>query len=175
MKKTLYLLISLCFAAFLFVFGGCDFMTTSNFMGTSNKNDNTTNKVYYLGETATTSENVDYIVTSVKNTTKIGSEETENNFIIVTVKITNNGKEVWDKSPSSFILLCDGAEYEYNFDATLSLPDHMSYFTEINPGISKTVNIAFETPNKSTESLYSIKLERYSAQDSITIKLQERE
>ena len=153
----------------LFAITGC-FPAEEN----SNK-ENNSNTVYYLGETATNSKNVNFTVTSIKNTTKIGYTETENNFIILTIRIENKGNESWTQNPNNCILLCNGAEYEYS-SATYSLADSMSGFNEINPGISKTMSIAFETPNKSTESDYSIKLEGYSfwEDDSVTIKLQER-
>ena len=169
MKKIWRLFVSLCLVVLSFSIAGC-FFTEEN----SNKSNNS-NTVYYLGETATNSKNVDFTVTSIKDTTKIGYNETENNFIILTIRIKNNGNESWEQNPNNCVLLCNGAKYEYN-SATYSLADSMSSFTEINPGISKTMSIAFETPNKSTESDYSVKLEGYSfwKDDSVTIKLQER-
>ena len=129
----------------------------------------------YLGETAVNSDGVEFVVQSVKDTQKIGYTTTENNFIIVTIKISNNGKESWEQNPNNCVLILDGAEYEYS-SATYSLDNSMSGFTEINPGITKTMSIAFETPSKSSENSYSIKLSGYSlwSDDSVTIILKER-
>ena len=110
-----------------------------------------------------------------KHTQKIGYTATENNFIIVTIKISNNGKESWEQNPNNCVLILDGAEYEYS-SATYSLDNSMSSFNEINPGITKTMSIVFETPSKSSENSYSIKLSGYSlwTDDSVTIILKER-
>ena len=142
--------------------------------GTDEKGD-TNNGDVYLGETAVNSDGVEFVVQSVKDTQKIGYTTTENNFIIVTIKISNNGKESWEQNPNNCVLILDGAEYEYS-SATYSLDNSMSGFTEINPGITKTMSIAFETPSKSSENSYSIKLSGYSfwSDDSVTIILKER-
>lgn len=145
--------------------------------GTDEKGDTNNGKTQdvYLGETAVNSDGVEFVVQSVKDTQKIGYTTTENNFIIVTIKISNNGKESWEQNPNNCVLILDGAEYEYS-SATYSLDNSMSSFTEINPGITKTMSIAFETPSKSSENSYSIKLSGYSlwSDNSVTIILKER-
>lgn len=188
MKKAFIIIISLCLAFCLFTFVGCDFaistddisndMTdTNNSSSTNNSATNTNNSTreYYIGETAKNSDNVYFTVTAVQNTTKIGYTNTENNFIIVTIKISNNGTEAWSQNPNNCTLICNGLEYEYS-SATYSLDNGMSALDDINPGITKTMKIAFETPSKSTEKAYSIKLSGYSfwTDDSVTIKLQNR-
>lgn len=167
MKKLIsILLIIICFGM-----TGC-FPTELD--GNDDNNGGKTQPVY-LGETAVNSDGVEFVVQSVKNTKKIGYSTTENNFIIVTVKITNNGKESWEQNPNNCVLILNGAEYEYS-SATYSLNDSMSSFTEINPGITKTMSIAFETPTMSNEGDYSIKFNGYSlwSDDSVTIILKER-
>lgn len=129
----------------------------------------------YLGETAINSDGVEFVVQSVNDTQKIGYTATENNFIIVTIKISNNGKESWEQNPNNCVLILGDVQYEYS-NATYSLDTPMSGFNKINPGITKTMSIAFETPSKSTENSYSIKLHGYSfwTDDSVTIILKER-
>lgn len=133
-------------------------------------------KTVYLGEVATNSKGVEFVVQSVRDTQQIGYYgTTENNFIIVTVKITNKGTESWSQNPNNCVLMLNDAEYEYSSN-TFLLDDNMSSSNEINPGLTKTMSIAFETPTKSTENTYSIKLSGYSLwnDDSVTIVLTER-
>lgn len=189
MKKAFIIIVSLCLVLCLFAFVGCDFSFESsdenddNTTGTnnaSNTNDNTSNKnnttrEYYIGETVKNSDNVCFTVTAVENKTTIGYTHTENNFIIVTLKISNNGTEAWSQNPNNCTLICNGSEYEYS-SSTFYLDNGMSALDDINPGITKTLSIAFETPSKSTDNVYSIKLSGYSfwVDDSVTIKLRNR-
>ena len=132
-------------------------------------------KGIYLGETAKNSSGIEFTVTSIEDTKKIGYATTENNFAVVTVKISNKGKEPWEQNPNNCVLILDGAEYEYN-SATYYLNNGMSSFTEINPNITKTMSIVFETPTKLSEDVYTIKLSGYSIfrDNSVSIILKER-
>lgn len=171
MKKALTLisLIALMICLSL-TFMACPFLDSDN-----NANSNS-NKTVYIGETVKNKKGVEFTVVSVQNTQKIGySGTTENNFIVVTVRISNNGSETWEQNPINCKLIKDGASYDYS-TKTYLLDNNMSSMTEINPGITKTMSIAFETPTKSTEESYSIKLSGYSlwTDDSVTILLKER-
>lgn len=188
MKKAFIIIVSLCLVLCLFAFAGCDFSFESsdanddNPTGTNNasstgntSNKNNTTREYYIGETVKNSDNVCFTVTAVENKTTIGYTHTENNFIIVTLKISNNGTEAWSQNPNNCTLICNGSEYEYS-SSTFYLDNGMSALDDINPGITKTLSIAFETPSKSTDNVYSIKLSGYSfwVDDSVTIKLRNR-
>ena len=119
---------------------------------------------------------LEFTVVSIWDTQQIGYfNTTENNYAVIKIRISNKGKEPWNQSPNNCVLILNGAEYEYS-SATFSLNDSMSSASEINPNITKTMSIAFETPTKLSEDNYSIKLSGYSfwSDNSVTIKLQER-
>ena len=132
--------------------------------------DNSKNEPVYIGQVTSNSSDVEFVVLSVTDTQTIGYNETENNFIIVTVKISNNGSESWSQSPLSCYLHKDDAKYSYS-SATYSLENSMSSMYEINPGITKTMSIAFETPTKSTEDTYSITLSDHSGSSGKTVTI----
>ena len=136
---------------------------------------NNSKKGTYIREIVTNSSGVEFVVLSVTDTSKIGYTTTENNFIVVTIKISNKGKDPWSQNPNNCKLKINGAEYEYS-SATYSLENSMSGLSEINPNISKTMQIAFETPTKSSVEQYSIELRNYSlwSEDSVTIILADR-
>ena len=171
MKKSCRALSSLLLVLITFVM----LLTSCSLLGAEKSNNGSSVQSVYLGETAINPNGVEFVVQSVKDTQKIGYSTTENNFIVVTIKISNKGKESWEQNPNNCVLILNGAEYEYS-SATYSLDDSMSGFTEINPNITKTMSIAFETPTKSSEGSYSIKLSGYSlwSDDSVTIILEER-
>lgn len=175
MKKVVQIMIAAIVSSILcIVFAGCVFDFSDDESGSNEKPGNPSSPaVYYIGDTATNEDNVEFVVESVEDTKKIGLSETESNFIVVTIRITNKGSESWSQNPNNCVLLLGDAEYKYN-SATFYLEDSMSGLTEINPNISKTAQIAFETPTKSTEDTYSIRLTGYSFFDQgVTIVLAE--
>ena len=128
----------------------------------------------YIGETVKNSSNVEFTVLEVYNTTKIGfTHITEYNFIVITLQIENKGSSSWSQNPNNCKLNCNGAVFEYSA-ATFSLDDSMTSWDEINPQISKIMKIAFETPTKSTEDTYILKLYSSIFQiNSVSIYLEE--
>ena len=142
----------------------------------NSKSNSIQNGVVYIGETVKNSNGINFTVVSVENTQDIGyNERTENNYMIITIRISNNGSETWKQNPNNCILIKNGTTFEYNSNTYL-LENGMSSFDEINPGITKTLRILFETPTKSTEEEYSVKLKGYSMfkDDSVTILLKNR-
>ncbi len=178
MKKIFQITVTAFLSVILCVlFAGCDFDFDFSDDG-SDDNQTPGNPsspaVYYIGDTAVNDDDVEFVVEKVEGTNKIGLSETESNFIIVTIKITNKGSESWSQNPNNCVLILGEAEYKYN-SATYYLENSMSGLTEINPNISKTAQIAFETPTKSTEDIYSIRLTGYSFFDQgVTIVLTEK-
>ncbi|MBR2969804.1 MAG: DUF4352 domain-containing protein [Clostridia bacterium] len=168
MKKIIYsiILLSCLIIPFSFLLAGCDLANNSN-------NSTTT---YYLGETAKNSDGVEFVVLNVKDTQSIGGRTTENNYMIITIKITNKSKEAWSQNPNNCVLILNDAEYEYS-SLTYLLEDGMSGFDEINPQLSRTFSIVFETPTKSTENIYKVKLSGYSLwkDDGVIITLKEKQ
>ena len=165
MKKVFQMTVTAFLSVILCVlFARCDFDFDFSDDGSDNNQtpgNPSSPAVYYIGDTATNKDNVEFVVVSVTDTDKIGLSQTESNFIVVTIKITNKGSESWSQNPNNCVLLLGDAEYKYN-SATYYLENSMSGLTEINPNISKTAQIAFETPTKSTEDIYSIRLTGYS-------------
>ena len=159
MKKLLSTLLALCMCISLsFTLSGCfDVMGEDPLDGMA---DRPNTNSYYLGETADIGNGVKFVVNSVRDTNKIGHNETENNYIVITYTIKNESKEPWSQNPNDITLLLDNTEFEYS-SATYSLENSASGFDEINPGLSKKFSIAFETAYKSTEKTYKIKFSEF--------------
>ena len=159
MKKLLSTLLALCMCLSLcFSLSGCfDIMGEDPLDGMTGKPN--TNS-YYLGETADIGNGVKFVVNSVYDTNKIGYNETENNYMVITYTIKNESDEAWSQNPNNTTLLLGNTEFEYS-SVTYSLENSASGFDEINPGLSKKFSIAFETAYKSTEKTYKIKFSEF--------------
>ena len=159
MKKLLSTLLALCLCVSMcFSLSGClDIMGEDPMDGMIGKPN--TNS-YYLGETADIGNGVKFVINSVRDTTKIGYNETENNYIVITYTIKNESDKAWSQNPNDVTLLLDNTEFTYS-SATYSLENSASGFDEINPGLSKTFSIAFETSYKSNERTYKIKFSEF--------------
>jgi hypothetical protein len=97
--------------------------------------------------------NIAYIVSEVKKSTKIGQNEylqktTENEYLIVKVKVTNNDKDTRTVDTNLFKLKdAEGKEYSAMADADLYVNPNNSFFlAQVNPGTSKSGYIVFEIP-----------------------------
>lgn len=94
-------------------------------------------------------------VTGVKNDKKIGlinGVKTENNFVVLTVKIKNTMQLQGGFSPKSFVYYQNKTAYFYHEDATIACSNGL-YNTEIiGPEITKTYKIVFETPSTYSSS-----------------------
>lgn len=118
-------------------------------------------KYTYIGETVTNSKGVEFTVLSVDNTTNIGYFSTTNNFVIVHTKIYNGSSEPYSRNSYNFTLLSGFAKYEHH-SATFDLSDYDPLLNEINPGITRTVSVAFETPSTTLEQHYMIQFNENS-------------
>ena len=100
------------------------------------------------------------------------TETTETNFIIVSITITNNGNKEYRANPYNFHLKKGSTEYSHH-SATYYYDNRMDAFDGINPGITKTLTIVFETPTRSIDEEYSLVCEGDSwfATDDVTIIL----
>lgn len=111
-----------------------------------------------IGEYVSDKNEVRFCVTSVEDTSTIGeSYDTDNNFIVLTIKIDNAGKEAYDVNSLRFKLIADDAEYENYSNALFALEDAL-YLDKINPGISKEYKIVYETPFTHTEKNCKLKI-----------------
>lgn len=118
----------------------------------------------YIGETVINSNNVEFTVLEVKNTKKIGFSSTDGNFIAILIKIYNGGEKSWSKNPNNCTLLLNKSKFDYS-TATYELSDSMSGLDDINPGISRTVSIVFETPTTTKNDRYILQLKGFSLID----------
>ncbi len=132
----------------------------------------------FIGDTIANVDGVDFCVTSVTDTQTVGSGysevTTENNFIVISIKITNNSNEPYDVNSLRFLLTENGNEYEYCGDA-LFVFDNQMYMDTINPSLSKEYTIVYEVPYTSAEKDWQMKILRniYSDRDFVYINLRE--
>ena len=128
---------------------------------TTGDNDNTQETIYHLNDVVISGD-LEAIVTSVTNTKYIGDEllgeGTENNFIIVTVKLKNNGSKEKYLSGSNFYLFDGKNRYEPH-TAGIHLKDTGFYLnTTIGSGISKTISIVYEIPAEYVKGNYYVNI-----------------
>lgn len=100
-----------------------------------------------------------YIASDVKKATTIGNNQylqktTENQYVIIKVKVTNNGDKSQTLDTSMFKLKdSSGKTFTASGEADTYINDDLSFFLQqVNPGTSKSGSIAFETP-KDTKGL----------------------
>ena len=133
-----------------------------------------------INETISDKNGVEFCVTNVDNQKSVGenyfSVSTDNNFIVVTIKITNNSNEPYDVKSLRFLLLCNGLEYEYSSDTILAYDNYLSTDT-INPLLSKEYVIIYETPSTSVEDEYVLKIKPniFDEKDCVYITLKQDE
>jgi hypothetical protein len=90
-------------------------------------------------------------VTSANVTTQLKSDytdvKTEDQFVVVKVAITNNDEKARDVSTNMFTL-ADGSGKTYKaYDRSVGVSgDEFLFYETINPGLSRTRSVAFETP-----------------------------
>lgn len=116
-------------------------------------------KNVYIGEEVTNNDNVVYKVTNVKNTKHLGSEflgeDTEYNFIVITIKVQNkSNKNITVSGSCADLYSSSGVKYEYK--STIYTDFIIS--EDIGSGLSKTFQIAFETPKTTKEETYTLKI-----------------
>ena len=129
-----------------------------------------------IGDPVSNKAGIVFKVESVSDSTIAGegylTETTEINFVIVRITITNNGNKEYSANPYNFHLKKGSTEYSHH-STTYHYDNGMDVFDGINPGITKTLTIVFETPTRSTDEEYSLVCEGDSwfATDDVTIIL----
>lgn len=143
------------------------------------ENENAKESAAFLGDTVTNVDGVEFCVTSVIDTQTVGSGysevTTENNFIVVSIKIINNSNKPYDVNSLRFLLTENGNEYEYCGDALFAF-DNQMYMDTINPSLSEEYTIVYEVPYISTEKEWQMKIlhNLYSDRDFVYINLREK-
>lgn len=114
-----------------------------------------------INEFVADKNNVEYCVTKVDNQKSVGADfyevTTEHNFVVVTIKIVNNGKEPYDVNSLRFVLMEDETEYQNDSNAIMAL-DNAMWMDTINPGLSKEYALVYETPTTTHDSEFSLKI-----------------
>ena len=115
-----------------------------------------------IGETASDKDGVDFRVTSVDDTNTVGegyfTVSTENNFVVLSIEISNNGDDSYDVNGLDFVLVMDGKEYECDYDAVVAFENYL-YIDTINPGITKDYVVVYETPVTSDQADCQLKID----------------
>lgn len=112
-----------------------------------------------IGDTVTNSDGVAFTLVSCENTKQVGSgllsDTTENNYILLTIKVTNNSnKSQTIYSGGSDLYNSKGQKY--NSKTSLYIDYILS--EDIGTGISKTFQVLFETPTTTTQEKYTLKV-----------------
>lgn len=114
-----------------------------------------------INETISDKDGVNFCVTNVDNLKSVGNGiteiTTENNFIVLHIKITNNSNKPYDVNALRFLLVEGENEYEYSSDALLAFDNHM-YMDTINPNLTKEYVIVYETSSTTNEKEYMLKV-----------------
>lgn len=96
--------------------------------------------------------NLSYVVTQAKKTKTVGNEflnkKTEEQFVMVKVKVKNNDKESRTIDTNLFKIKDNqGREFSADVEADIYVNNNSSFFLEqVNPGTSRTGYIVFEIP-----------------------------
>ena len=111
---------------------------------------------------------LEYTVLEVGNTKSVGSsyvgQTTENNFVIVTLKIKNNSSSEKTLTGSNFYYYSNGNRYETS-SAGIYLNDNGFYvLVEIGAGITKTIRVLYETPSEYKSSDYILVSDSYKSE-----------
>ncbi len=131
-----------------------------------------------IGDAISNSDNISICLESCENTKELGagllSETTENNFIILTLKITN-----YTNTQQTFYGDCVDLYNSKNikYEAKTSLYIDFIIAEDIDSGITKSFQVLFETPTTTNEETYTAKIgySRYTSEKKrVTFILQEK-
>lgn len=123
-------------------------------------NDESDNQTYgKIGDTLNNSDNVAICVISCENVQQLGTgilaETTENNFILLTIKVTNNSNKS-QTFYSGCVDLYNSNNVKYEDKTSLNIDYILS--EDIGVGITKTFQVVFETPTTTNEEQYIAKI-----------------
>ena len=157
-KLSIFLCCIISIISCSLLFTACDFFS-NNQNGQTNQNNQSNETNGKIGDTLTNSDNVDICLVACTNTTMLGTEylndTTENNFILLTIKVTNNSKKQQTFSATCVDLYnSKGIKYE----ATTSLYIDFIISEDIGVGITKSFQVVFETPTTTEQENYTAKI-----------------
>lgn len=143
-----------------FMLAGCTPLTDGSGSGS---------KTYGFGDTVKVGD-FEYTVNSASNATHVGSayvgDDTDNNFVIVNITVKNVGNSENDLLTKMMIYHVGNNEYEPH-SSGIYLDNGFYVLQSIGAGISKTVNVLYETPSQYTASDYlQVKASSYSSKSA---------
>lgn len=126
---------------------------------TSNSGESNKRGSYYIGDTVKNSDGVYFTVTKVENTQKLGgtyfADTTSANFIVLNITVKNNSnKQISVYGGCVDLYNSKGIKYEYYS----SLNVNYIISEDIGVGLSRSFQIAFETPTTTKQELYTAKI-----------------
>lgn len=131
-----------------------------------------------IGDTLTNPDNIAICLVSCENTKELGSglltDTTENNFILLTLKVTNHSNK-----KQTFYARCVDLYNSKNikYDEKTSLYIDYILSEDIGAGVTKSFQVVFETPTTTVEEQYSAKIgySTYTAdKDRVVFLLKEK-
>lgn len=124
--------------------------------GDETSNGNTIGKI---GDTITNADHVSICLVSCENTKELGAglltDTTENNFILLTFKVTNNSNKQQTFS-GSCVDLYNSKNVKYESATSLYIDYIIS--EDIGAGITKSFQVVFETPTTTLDEEYTAKV-----------------
>lgn len=107
-------------------------------------------KVYGVGDALKVGD-VTFKVNEIKSAQQVGNEflnkKTDQQFYMINISVTNNGKETIQTDESFFKLKGSGSTFEADSDATIYSNDDGEFiYQDVNPGITSTGWVVFEVP-----------------------------
>ena len=156
--KSLFLV-----SASLILLTGC-FTASDGSGGGGAKNDSS--KKYGFGDTVRV-EDLEFTVNSASNAKHIGSEylgaDTDNNFVIVNLKIKNAGTSEADVLSGMMTYHIDDSAYEPH-SSGIYLDNGFYVIESIGAGLAKTIDVVYEIPsNFSPDDYLEVKATSYSS------------
>lgn len=130
-------------------------------------------KEYYMGEVATIGK-LDYTIIDVYDTAYIGSaylgETTQNNFVVVRLKITNNANKSVTLYDDMFKYCRDSFRYESSYSG-IYLENGFYVCEELGAGLSITINVVYEIPSEHISTDYILAKESSYSSKGVKIYL----
>lgn len=123
-------------------------------------NNNGNLKHYYIGDKVTVG-NLEYTVNSIYDTQILGTallgEQTQNNFIVISLTVKNIGNSEVTLTSANFEVLKGSAKYSVH-SGSIYLTNGFYLMQSIGAGITTTIELAYEVPDLSTTTEYTLQV-----------------
>ena len=132
---------------------------------TNNSNNQQQNKKYGLNDKVVVKD-LEFTILNINNTKNIGGtygEDTDNNFVVVTIQIKNNStseKHIYD---NNFVYYRSNNEYKPH-SAGIYLDNGFWLNETIGAGLSKTIQVVYEIPSHYESTDYVLVQDSYKSE-----------